>query len=218
MALGRLPEIHVLNNGGMVGYFQDEVLPLHHIGVKWIVEEALVRLDRFPGAEFPQSMLVSCIPVRNPIANEEVFRSLVKWRRRPLPLMQNLKAFYIMTYNAWFVGKEEFVAHFLGLKPLLHTDVWILFGANFEDWSVKRFLAEQGYPASMTRNVAIADNLHTATICWNPSAVEITFEDRDAIDSLVLTVRRRKYRSFLRVATTVASLNPMFGLIVERFE
>ena len=69
MALGRLPEMHMLNNGGMVGYFEDEHNPLHHIGVKWILEEALVRLDRFPGAEYPQSLLVSCIPVRNPVAN-----------------------------------------------------------------------------------------------------------------------------------------------------
>ena len=144
MALGRLPEMHVLNNGGMVGYFQADQNPLHHIGVKWIVEEELVRLDRFPGAEFSQSMLVSCIPVRSPIANEEVFRLLAKWRRRPLPLMRNLKVFYIMTYNTWFVGKDAFVAHFLGLKALLHTDVWILFGAHFEDWSVTRFMAEQG--------------------------------------------------------------------------
>ena len=56
--------------------------------------------------------------------------------------MHNLKVFYIMTYNAWFVGKDTFVAHFLSLKTLLHTDVWILFGAHFENWSVARFIAE----------------------------------------------------------------------------
>ena len=120
-----------------------------------------------------------------------------------------------MTYNAWFVGKEEFVPRYLGLKPLLHTNVWMLFGANFEDWSVTRFMAEQGYHTSMTCNVAIADSVHTATICWNPSVVETTFEHRDVTDSLMLTVRRKKYCSFLRVAITVAAINPLFGLIVE---
>ena len=78
MTLGRIPEMHVFNNGGMVGYFQDEYLPIHYIGVKWIVEEELVRLDRFLGQEFSQTILISCIPVRNLIANKEVFRSLVK--------------------------------------------------------------------------------------------------------------------------------------------
>ena len=76
-----------------------------------------------------------------------------------------------MTYNAWFVGKDEFVAHYLGLKSLLHTEVWILFGANFQNWSVTHFMADQNYHAIITRNVAIADNVHTATIYWNLTAM-----------------------------------------------
>ena len=116
------------------------------------------------------------------------------------------------------MGKDEFVAHYLGLKPLMHIDVWILFGVNFEDWSVTRFVANQGYHATMTRNVAITDNVHAATIYWNSTAVKITFEERDTTDSLLLTVRRKKYRCFFKIATMVATINPLFGLIVERFE
>ena len=43
------------------------------------------------------------------------------------------------------------------------------------------------------RNVVIADNVHAATICYNPTVVEITFEEKDATNNLLLTVRSKKY-------------------------
>ena len=119
-------------------------------------------------------MLVTCIPIPYHIA-KKIFRPLVKWRLQPLPIMHNFKAFYIMTYNAWIVGKDEFVTHYICLKPLLHTDVWILFVDNFEDRLDTRFMAYQDYHATITRNVAIVDNMLTATVCWNQTAVDITF-------------------------------------------
>ena len=59
-------------------------------------------------------------------------------------------------------------------------------------------MADHGYHATMTRNVAIAGNMHTATICWNPTAVEITFEKRDATDSLLLFVWPKNIETFSR--------------------
>ena len=57
------------------------------------------------------------------------------------------------------------MTHYLELKLLLHTDVWIILEANFENWSVTRFMADQCYDGTMIRNIVITDNVHAANIC-----------------------------------------------------